>query len=231
MIVRAPHLQDDVLFDCYYAARRGESLDPPSAEHLADCDACAGRYADLGTFLNTLGEDADVDVGALFPPERLREQQHKIARRLELVGRAARVISFPGRAAGPGSPVSPGSVVAQKPRTSTSRLAARWVAAAAAAGLFVGVAAGTVFNFGPRFEFARDGRRAGVNAGSRQAVTSALPARLSPAAAEKAVKAVVDLDDMFMSDLESVLDRPQTRELVAFDALTPHLRDIRDFAR
>jgi hypothetical protein len=234
MIVRSPHLQDDVLFDCYYATRRGEALDPPSAEHLADCDACAGRYGDLGTFLNTLGEEADVDVSALFPPERLREQQHEIARRLELVGRAARVISFPGRTAGPGSPgspVSPGSVVAQTPRTSASRLAARWVAAAAAAGLFVGVAAGTVFNFGPRFEFARDGRRAGMNAGSRQAVTSTLPARLSPAAAEKAVKAVVDLDDMFMSDLESVLDRPHTSELVAFDALTPHLRDIRDFAR
>jgi hypothetical protein len=39
------------------------------------------------------------------------------------------------------------------------------------------------------------------------------------------------MDDMFMSDLEAVLDRPQTRELVAFDALTPHVREIRDFAR
>jgi hypothetical protein len=48
MIVR-PHLQDDTLFDCYYAARRGDSLDPPSAEHLADC-AAASRYADVGAF-------------------------------------------------------------------------------------------------------------------------------------------------------------------------------------
>ena len=31
MIVRAPHLQDDVLYECYYAERRGESIDPPSA--------------------------------------------------------------------------------------------------------------------------------------------------------------------------------------------------------
>ena len=56
------------------------------------------------------------------------------------------------------------------------------------------------------------------------------PSRLSPSAGE-AVKAVVDMDDMFMSDLESALDRPHTSELVAFDALTPHLRDVRDFAR
>jgi len=219
MIVRVPHLQDDVLFDCYYAARRGETPDPPSAEHLADCDACAGRYTDLGVFLNALSEEADANVSALFPPERLREQQQEIARRLEMVGRAARVISFPGRAPGAGS------AAAQKRRTFASRRAARWVAAAAAAGLFVGVAAGTLYNFGPRFEFARESRRAGGNAGARQAVTSTLPSRLSSATVEKAV---VDMDDMFMSDLESALDRPHTSELVAFDALTPRVRDVRD---
>lgn len=218
MIVRTPHLQDDVLFECYYAARRDEAMDPPSAEHLADCEACACRYAEFGAFLSALGEEADAEVSALFPPERLRTQQLDIARRLELVGRAARVISFPGRAAG---------TTAQKPRTSVSRLAARWVAAAAAASLFVGVAVGSMFNFSSRFSFVRDGRRTGVTA-SRGGITSPLPTRLSSAGVEKAV---VDLDDMFMSDLESVLDRPHTSELVAFDALTPHLREIRDFAR
>jgi len=221
MMLRAAHLQDDTLFECYYAARRGDAVDPPSAEHLADCAACAGRYAELGTFLNTLSEDADDDVSTLFPPERLRAQQQEIARRIELVGRAARVISFPGR-------VTPNANAAQTPRTSVSRLAARWIAAAAAAGLFVGVAAGTVFNFGPRFDVAREGRRASVVA-SRQTISST-PARLSQATTGDAVKAV-DTDDKFMSDLESVLDRPHTSELVAFDALTPHVRDIRDFAR
>ena len=90
MIGRAPHLQDEGLFDCYYAERRGDTMDPPSAEHLADCDACARRYAELGTFLTTLSEDADVDVNAMFPPEMLRAQQQEIAKRLELVGRAGR---------------------------------------------------------------------------------------------------------------------------------------------
>ena len=224
MMIRAPHLQDDRLFDCYYAARRGETLDPPSAEHLTDCEPCSRRYADLGTFLNTISEDADVDVNALFPAERLVAQQQEIARRLELVGRAARVITFPGRS---GGAAGAGSAVAQKART-VSRLTVRWVAAVAAAGLFVGVAAGTVFNFGSRFEFVREGRRAGVNGAGRQTLTSTAPARVSSDAVEHAV---VDMDDMFMSDLESVLDRPHTRELVAFDALTPHVREIRDSAR
>jgi hypothetical protein len=223
MIIRASHLSDDTLFDCYYASRRGDTLDPPSAEHLTDCESCSRRYADIGTFLNTISEDADADVNALFPAERLVAQQQDIARRLELVGRAARVITFPGRSGGAGSV----SAVAQKARASVSRRAVRWVAGAAAAGLFVGVAASTVFNFGPRFDFAREGRRAGMNGAGRQTMTSTAPAR-SPAAVEHAV---VDMDDMFMSDLESVLDRPHTRELVAFDALTPHVREIRDSAR
>ena len=224
MIMRASHLSEDTLFDCYYAARRGETPDPPSAEHLTDCESCSRRYADLGTFLNTISEDADVDVSALFPAERLVAQQQDIARRLELVGRAARVITFPGRS---GGAAGPGSAVAQKART-VSRLTVRWVAAVAAAGLFVGVAAGTVFNFGSRFDFVREGRRAGVNGAGRQTMTSTAPARVTSGAVEHAV---VDMDDMFMSDLESVLDRPHTRELVAFDALTPHVREIRDSAR
>ena len=28
MIIRASHLSEEALFDCYYAARRGETLDP-----------------------------------------------------------------------------------------------------------------------------------------------------------------------------------------------------------
>ena len=94
----------------------------------------------------------------------------------------------------------------------------------------VGVAAGTAFKFGPRVDLAREGRRSGTAAPSRQVTSS--QSRLSPAAPDKAVNAVVaDMDDMFMSDLEAVLDRPHTGELVAFDALTPHVREIRDFAR
>lgn len=232
MSVRAPHLQDEALLECFYATRRGEAVDPPSAEHLGDCAACASRYTELGSFLTGLSDDADAEVSALFPAERLRAQQSEIARRLELVGRAARVITFPGRATAQATTTtaSIGNGAAPSARGHVTRMALRWIAVAAVAGLFVGVAAGTAFKFGPGFELAREGRRSGTAAPSRQVLSSS-QSRLSQAVTDKAVKAVVDMDDMFMSDLEAVLDRPQTRELVAFDALTPHVREIRDFAR
>ena len=226
MIVRAPHLQDDILYECYYAERRGESIDPPAAEHLVDCEACTRRYSAIESFLTTLAEDADAEISALFPQERLRQQQQAIAKQLEFVGRPARVITFPGRRQMP---------AAAAPRPSTTRTFTRWIAAAAAAGLFVGVAAGTAFNFVPGFNFATTARR-GVGApATRQVSTSSRPSPHLSApvstAEEFDAQEVVDRDDRFMSDLESALDRPHTSELVAFDALTPHVREIRDFAR
>jgi hypothetical protein len=54
--------------------------------------------------------------------------------------------------------------------------------------------------------------------------TRDVSARVTPAAARG-----VNADDAeFLSDLELALERPHTRELQAFDALTPHVREIRD---
>jgi hypothetical protein len=211
--VRAPHLHDDALSDCYFAERRGESLDPPAAEHLADCASCAERYADFDRFMTSLRVEADAEVDALFPADRLRAQQVEIARRLESVGRAARVISFPGR------------IAARRVHPSATRLAMRWIAGAAAAGLFVGVAAGTFFDFGTRFDFGMRAHRTVAQHAAREANgprgthLAAAPGVSSPALAGEA-------DDVFMSALDLALDRPHISELVAFDALTPHVREI-----
>jgi hypothetical protein len=214
MIVRAPHLQDERLYECYYAERRGDVLDPPTAEHLSDCDACRHRFDDLSQFMAAIRNDADAALEASFPPDKLRAQQQEIARRLESIGRAARIISFPGRLA-----VRPSN-------TSTVRLATRWIAGAAAAGLFVGVAAGTAFNFGGRLNFAQNARLTiGQPVRPRPQQPHIGPAPVGGASAS---------DDAFMSDLESALDRPHTSELAVFDALTPHVReiiDVRDIAR
>jgi len=218
MIVRAPHLQDERLYECYYAERRGDVLDPPTAEHLSDCTACSHRFDELSQFMTALRNDADAEVDALFPPDKLRAQQQDIARRVEHIGRPARVISFPGRLA------------VRQPSTSTVRLATRWIAAAAAAGLFVGVAAGTAFNFGGRLNFSPSARVSYGQAGRGRSMAN-VPSHLVPPHID--VTPPVS-DDAFMSDLESALDSPHTRELVVFDALTPHVReivDIRDFTR
>src|SRR5919202_1212118 len=131
----ARHLHDERLFDCYLAERAGEAVDPPSAEHLADCDACAVRYTELVQFMNTLRAEGQAEADAIFTPERLRAQQQQIARRIEHAARPARVISFPGH------------FVRRTISASTSRTAPRWVAAAAAAGLLIGIAVGASFEW------------------------------------------------------------------------------------
>jgi anti-sigma factor RsiW len=211
---RAPHLQDDSLSDCYFAERRGEPLDPPAAEHLADCTSCAERYAEFERFMTSIRQEADADVDALFPADRLRAQQQEIARRLEFIGRAARVISFPG------------SPAARRMHPSSTRLAMRWIAGAAAAGLFVGVAAGTFFDFGNRFEFGMRGRRGLVQRTMRESGGQTLPTHVAAAPAVTATTLAAEADDVFMSALDLALDRPHISELVAFDALTPHVREL-----
>jgi hypothetical protein len=207
VIGRSRHLGEERLYDCYLAAHAGEALDPPAAEHLADCRDCQVRYAELEGFLEVLSGEAAAETDALFSAEQLVHQKDQILRRVEQLHHAARVISFPGgtlpRAVG-----------------SAGRFAPRWVAAAAAAGLFVGVAVGsTVF-----------GRE--TPARTERAMQVATPApRMTPQPAvlvsnPAPVVETVD-DEVFMSQLEMALARPWTRELMPFDALTPHARDQR----
>ena len=207
MIHRAHHLQEERLFDSYLAERGGLPIDPPVAEHLADCASCGTRYAELAAFMDALRRDGDAEADAIFTPERLRLQQLQIARRIALVGRPARVLSFPGR------------IVRRTIDASASRRAPRWVAAAAAAGLLVGVAVGASFQWRAQVQsrqnFLADASRARAQ-------------RTTPAATRGNGPAEIASDDAFLSDLEIALERPHTRELQAFDALTPHVREISD---
>jgi anti-sigma factor RsiW len=208
VIRRAHHLEEERLFDSYLAERNREPLDPPVAEHLADCASCGTRYAELSAFMDTLRRDGDAEADAIFTPERLRLQQQQIARRIAHVGRPTRVLSFPGR------------LVQRTIDASTSRTAPRWVAAAAAAGIFVGVAVGASF----QWRSPRQSRQSSFAADPG----SARAARTTPAVARGSMPADLASDDVFLSDLEIALERPHTRELLAFDALTPHVREIRD---
>ena len=193
------HLQDERLLDACLTVRQGERPDPPVAEHLADCSACRVRYEELVQVLDMVRQEGEIEADAVFTPERLRQQQLQIARRIEHVGRAARVISFPGR------------FVRRTMTASATPSAPRWVAAAAAAGLFIGAALGASYGWGARggYDLASDRRR-------------------TPVATRGTTPGEVAADDAFLSELELALERPHTRELRAFDALTPHVREIRD---
>jgi len=200
----AHHLHDERLLDCYLAERGGETVDPPLAEHLAECGACGTRYADLVQFMEDLREGAEHESDAVFTPDQLRAQQQKILRRIEHVGRSARVISFPA------APVR-GGIAAGTPRVAT-----RWIAAAAAVGLFVGAAAGLFL------DFTHADRQATQLASARTGRASARPTRLVDTTAPPSPSSEA-ADEAFLSELEAALDRPQTRELKPFDTLTPHV--------
>jgi hypothetical protein len=154
--------------------------------------------------MDALHDQGEAEADAVFTPERLRVQQQYIARRIEHVGRPARVISFPSR------------IVRRTIGASAGRAVPRWTAAAAAAGLFVGVALGASFQWTSRSTphrlLARDSGIGRLSAGASRATNAA----------------DIAADTAFLSDLEVALERPHTRELQAFDALTPHVREIRD---
>jgi hypothetical protein len=194
----ARHVPDDRLLDACLTAREGEPIDPPVAEHLADCGACGARYEALAEVLEAVRTEGEAEADAIFTPARLRQQHQQIARRIEHVGRAARVISFPGR------------FVRRTMSVSTAPAAPRWIAAAVA-GLFIGVAVGASYQWGTRGDRALPG-----------------DTRLTPVATRGSTPVEVAADDAFLSELELALERPHTRELVAFDALTPHVREVRD---
>jgi hypothetical protein len=209
------HLREERLFDSYLTERAGERLDPPTADHLADCEACAARYKDLATFMNTLQAEGTAEADAVFTQDRLRTQHQRIVERLAHLAHPARIIRFPGRRSvdGSGSRGPWIEFVRRSVTASTPHGSSRWVAAAAAAGLFIGVAVGASYNYG--------GRSRSSQAFAPQ-VSSPLLAPIAAGIPSKTEAA----DDAFLSDLEIALERPHTRELLAFDAFTPHARDV-----
>src|SRR5207244_7762276 len=94
---RGHHLGEERLFDCYLSEQAGEPADPPAAEHLFDCGECCARYGDLVQFMDGLRAEADTDSDRIFTADRLRAQQQQILRRIQQLGRPARIINFPSR--------------------------------------------------------------------------------------------------------------------------------------
>jgi hypothetical protein len=202
VIFRARHLQEDRLFECYLSEQGGEPIEPPAAEHLTDCLGCRARYGDLRRFMDGLRLEADAELDEIFPSERSRAQRQHISRRIEQLGRHARVITFPAHRSAEKTP--PAS-------RSRSFAVPHWVGAAAAASLVIGIGAGSLYH---------------ARASATPPQTVAMSA--IPVSADAAVPAVVtDVNEQFLSELERALERPHTRELVALDELTPHVREVR----
>jgi len=197
---RARHLHEDRLFDCYIAARSGESFDQPAADHLSACHDCGVRYGELSRFMDGLRAEAAAETDAIFTPERLRLQQQHIAKQIGHLGHPARVLSFPVR------------LVHRHLTRHASRIAPRWAAAAAAAGVFVGAGAGVVFDSRARVTPA--------------AMTIARPARVEPQAVAVSSPGPLIDDDAFLSEIDAAIGGSHNQELLPFDALTPRVQEI-----
>jgi anti-sigma factor RsiW len=120
-----PHLSDDRLID---VCLRQEAA-AKERQHLASCGACEERRASLARILTEVSDVAVAEGDALFTQERLDRQRAHILQRVDQESRHGRLISFP---AGQGA----------SPTLLRARPAARWIAGAAAAGLFIGLLAG-----------------------------------------------------------------------------------------
>ena len=166
--------------------------------HLESCSACRTRYAELSLWLETLRLDARTDADDSFPAERLAAQHAQIFRRLEAAERPARVIAFPRFA---------------QPLTSRTSHASRWIAAAAAAGLIVGVGVGQLMDLRHSLSRATTEQVAPTTMAAQR-----LDPRLSPVN--------VTRDEAFLSELDASLSRAAVPELRALDAFTPRASDL-----
>jgi len=196
------HLSDDRLV----AICLLESASLAEEQHLVGCVECDSRRARLQQLLREVAGAATADADAAFPASRLARQHAQILSRFQQAGRSARVISFPAGH----SPAQP---------SVRTRPSMRLVAAAAIAGLVVGVVAG---------RFAYDDPR-GRPIGARMVTERSVAPAAGQAAAAVAIRQVTSVasDEEFLSQIEVAIDAPATAALQPLDDLTPLPWEVR----
>ena len=178
--------------------------DRASEIHLQACGDCRARYAAFAGWLDTLRADAVAEADVAFGAERLSVQQAQILRRLEALEHPARVIAFPRFA----RPIS----AANEPRR-------RWVAAAAAAGLFLGVGLGQLLELGQS-----GGVRQPDAVTERQIARGTMP---GPDAGRMGLPAAAQVsDEVFLYDQDPPSSQVRVPESLQYlNAITPGARD------
>lgn len=173
-----------------------------SDAHLEGCERCATRHAELLCIIAEL-DVVHAEADAVFDDERLLHQRTHILRRLEKNHGPARVLPFPAAAEGAGG---------MRVFASTGR---RWIAAAAIAGLVVGIFSGRLVthrNNGLQNETFPQVYSASVRGAAIRPVI--VPAELRTSGR----------DELLFEEVESALARPRVQELSALDIITPAAR-------
>lgn len=191
---RMRHLSDEDLLALIESAT--------SDAHLDACERCAVRHAELLCVIADL-DVVHTEADAVFDDERLLHQRTHILHRLDKNHGPARVLPFPAAAESNG---------AIRVLASAGR---RWVAAAAIAGLVVGIFSGRMLTH--RGDEPNPDRLHQVyDASIRRSATNPVivPAELRTGGR----------DEILFEEVESALVRPSVQELTAIDAITPAAR-------
>ena len=188
------HLDDDALSAMWTDRALGGT--PAAHPHLQSCAACRARLVALDNWLGDLRADAIDEADDAFAVERLAAQQSQVFRRLEAAERPARVITFPKFA---------------RPLTASSSHVRRWVTAAAAAGLIVGVGLGQIMDLRHPGGFGAD-----------RGLTPILEAPPSTRSTAVVPASATAQDETFLSELDASFTRFQVPDgLRALDEFTP----------
>jgi hypothetical protein len=176
---RGGHLSEGALVEAVMTGER--------PMHLDRCDICTERAVELNRWLDQVRTMGVEVADASFPAERLAAQQAQILRRLEQLDQPARVIAFPSQ-----------TKLEREP--GAHRVAAGWLAVAAAAGLVLGVVGGQVT------------ARLGAKPAATTATAPAPPEPVDSAA-------VLPGGSTLLLDLD--LERSSPSSLEAFEKMTP----------
>ncbi len=179
VVLRRGHLSETALIEVWSSGMR--------PAHLDRCDQCAARALDMSRWLEDVQDLGQADAEAVFTDDRLEAQRGQVMDRIARLDRPSRIISFPAAAAAARQPFA------------ERRVSPGWLAAAAAAGLMIGVVSMELSHM--------------LSDGQSAAPTVATTPVPSPT-----------FDDEGLPD--GAFDRPSLGALMTLDEMTPRVGDI-----
>jgi hypothetical protein len=199
------HLTDTELLALHFERPRpqggqGDSAGGDAYDHMAGCATCQARGRAVTELLDNVTRATAAETDALFGPELLARQHARIMGRVAQECRPARIISFPAASPAPARHVRGGT---------------RWVAAAVAAGVVLGVLGEHVTE-----RIAREGR-------PLRAFQAPVVQRLAePGVAVRTVS--TSSEDDFYGQVELAFGSAAPAALRPLDVLTPRVTDVRE---
>jgi hypothetical protein len=189
------HLTDTELLALHFEPPR----DNDAHDHMAGCATCQARGRAVTELLEDVTRATGAETDALFSADMLARQHARIMGRVAHECRSARIISFPAAPQAPARPARGGT---------------RWVAAAVAAGVILGIVGQHVTE-----RIARGGRPARVFQPQVAQVV------VDPGVALRTVSAS---DDEFYGQVELAFGSSGPAALRPLDVLTPRVSDVRE---